>query len=710
MAKMAKAGALTLRFLGELEIRRGATAMRLPQSRKTLALLAYLVVSGAPHRRERLCSLFWDVADDPRAALRWSLSKLRPLIDDGDALRLVSQSGSICFEARGATVDFLRVRERLAGGTAPLSITALRDLVPEFRGDFLDGIELPDFFGFQSWCLAQREEARRLHAKVRRALVERLASRPAEALEHAQQLSTLEPYDEEAHAAMVRLLVALGRVPEAERQSALAARLLEELGVPVAGHLREALSHPTGVTAAVVPVSRGVARAPTAGAVSAEGAPETRYARNGDVSIAYQVTGTGPIDLVLVPGWVSHVEYAWEVPSYARFLRRLASFARLILLDRRGTGLSDRVANLPSLEERMEDTRAVMDAAGSRRAALFGISEGGPICLTFAATYPERTAALVLGNTTARMLEAPDYPQGWPREVFEGFLRRLENWGNGHSVDMLAPSVADDPEFRRSWARFERFAVSPAGFQTLMRMTATIDARHTLSVVTAPTLIVHRVGDRILRVEAARYMAERIRGARLVELPGTDHFLWVGDADGVLDEVEEFLTGVRGTREADRQLMTLLFTDIANSTARAARLGDRNWVELIARHDAVVRRQLAAFHGAEINHLGDGFLATFDGPARAIRCATRIVGATRDIGLEVRAGVHTGECERHEGQLRGLALHIGARVAAAAEPGEVLVSQTVRDLIAGSAIMLESRGRHTLKGIPGEWGLYAVRA
>lgn len=700
----ATADVLTLRFLGEMEIRRGATAVPLPQSRKTRALLAYLVMSGGPHRRERLCSLFWDVADDPRAALRWSLSKLRPLIDDPDAPRLVSRGGSIGFEARGAMVDLLRAREHLVGGTERLSVEALRDLAREFRGDFLDGLELAEFFSFQSWRLAQREEARRLHAKVRRALVERLAARPAEALEHAQHLAALEPYDEATHAAVVRLLVALGRVPEAEQQSALSARMLGELGVPVVGPLREALSAP-----AAAPASQGAAPSPPAGAVAARPAPETRYARNGDVSIAYQVTGDGPVDVVLVPGWVSHVEYAWEEPSYARFLKRLASFARLILLDRRGTGLSDRVAGLPTLEERMEDTRAVMDAAGCRRAALFGISEGGPICLTFAATYPERTTALVLCNTAARMLEAPDYPQGWRREVFEEFLRRLEHWGNGDSVDLLAPSVATDPDFRRSWARFERFAVSPSGIQTLLRMTADIDARCALPAITAPTLIVHRVGDRILPVAAARYMAGRIPGARLVELPGDDHFLWVGDVDGVLDEVEEFLTGVRGTREADRQLMTLLFTDIADSTARAARLGDRDWGQLIARHDAIVRRELATFRGAELNHLGDGFLAAFDGPARAIRCATRIIAATRDIGLAVRAGVHTGECERHEGQLRGLALHIGARVAAIAEPGEVLVSQTVRDLIAGSAIALESRGHHALKGVPGEWGLYAVR-
>jgi len=723
--KAGKPAPLAIRLLGDLEVLRGETPVRLPQSRKTRALLTYLVVSGTPHRRERLCSLLWDVADDPRAALRWSLSKLRALVDDPDAPRIVAAGETIGFEPRGAVVDVHHLRQRLAAGVESLATDELRELAREFRGDFLDGLELPDFFGFQSWRLAQREEARRFHAKVRRALAERLAASPEEALEHARKLAELEPYDEDAHAAVVRLLLALGRAREAEQQREHAVRVLEDLHVPLEGALRPA-SGSRGDAAACAPSAAGVSGGRGAersgGAASSSGmaspplaalgpgaTPETRYARNGDVSIAYQVVGEGPVDVVLVPGWVSHVEYAWEEPSYARFLKRLASFSRLILLDRRGTGLSDRVADLPSREERMEDTRAVMDAVGCERAAMFGISEGGPICITFAATYPERTAALVLCNTTARMLEAPDYPHGWRRADFDNFLRHLEVWGTGRSVNLLAPSVARDPEFRRSWARFERFAVSPSGFQMLMRMVADIDARHALSAVTAPTLVVHRAADRILKTSGARYLAEHIRGARYVELPGEDHFLWVGDVEAVLGEVEEFLTGVRGTPEVDRQLMTLLFTDIANSTARAALLGDRYWAELLARHDAVVRRELAAARGTEIDHLGDGFLVAFDGPARAIRCAGRIIAATRELGLDLRAGVHTGECERLEGRVRGLALHIGARVAAEAEPGEVLVSQTVRDLIAGSAIELADRGSRPLKGVPGEWRLYAVR-
>lgn len=704
-AKTAPVEPLVLRFLGDIEIRRGDSSLRLPQSRKTRALLAYLVVSAKPHRREQLCSLLWDVTDDPRAALRWSLSKLRPLVDDVGAPRIVSDGDNIGFEARGATVDITTVRARLAAGTEALTAEELGELAAEFRGDFLDGLELPDFFRFQSWCLAQREEARRLHAKVRRALVERLATDPEEALTHARKLAQLEPYDEDAHASLVRVMAALGRTTEAAQQCALSTRMLEQAGVPSSGRLRQALSTPASTTAP----QHTVGSATTVGTSSVIAAPQTRYARNGDVSIAYQVVGNGPIDLVLVPGWVSHVEYAWEVPSYARFLNRLSSFARLILLDRRGTGLSDRVADLPSLEERMEDTRAVMDAAGFQRAALFGISEGGAICATFAATYPERTSALVLANTTARILEGPDYPHGPSREEFDRFMQRLDDWGTGHTVKVFAPSAAEDPEFVRSWARLERFAVSPAGIRQLLRMNADIDARHVLSAISAPTIVLHRADDRIIPAAGGRYMAGRISGAHYVEVPGADHFLWTSNVDVMLDEIERFLTRVRASDECDRQLMTLLFTDVAESPTDAARSNDRNRTERLARHGVMVRRELATFRGSEIRHTGDGLLAGFDGPARAIRCATSIIAAGRAAGLDVRAGVHTGECERHQGRLRGLALDIGARVAAMAEPGEVLVSQTVRDLIAGSTIALESRGAHALEGVPGQWSLYAVR-
>ena len=437
--------------------------------------------------------------------------------------------------------------------------------------------------------------------------------------------------------------------------------------------------------------------------------PETKYARSGDVSIAYQVVGDQGPDLVLVPGWVSHVEYFWDEPGFAAVLRRLATFCRLLLLDRRGTGLSDRVSELPSIEERMDDVRAVMDAAGSERAAVFGVSEGGPMCITFAATYPDRTSALILYGTYARLTRAPDYPTGMPAEALDKFIDLVSGaWGTGVSARAFAPSAADDEAFRRAWGRLERNAVSPAGIRTLLRMLHATDVRHILPILRVPTLILHRQGDQVAHVEGARYMVARIPGAKYVELPGDDHIPWIGETGDLLDEVEEFLTGVRHGPEADRVLATVMFTDIVESTRRAAELGDRRWREVLDAHHAIVRRELARFLGREIDTAGDGFLASFDGPARGIRCALAAVDGARRLGLKIRAGLHTGECELMGEKLGGIAVHVGARVAASARPGEVLVSSTVRDLVAGSGIRFEERGAHALKGVPGEWTLYAV--
>ncbi len=439
--------------------------------------------------------------------------------------------------------------------------------------------------------------------------------------------------------------------------------------------------------------------------------PETRYARSGDVNIAYQVVGEGPPDLVYVLGWVSHVELLWEEPASARFLERLASFSRLVLFDKRGTGLSDRVAEaeLPTLEQRMDDVRAVMDAAGVERAALLGLSEGGPMCLLFAATYPERTAALVLMGAYARRLRADDYPFGAAPESYDTFLDEIrDHWGGPVGLEVRAPSLAGDAAFASWWANYLRMSASPGAALALTRMNRDIDVRHVLPTIGVPTLVLHRVGDRSLPVEGSRYLAERIPGARLVEFPGDDHLPWLGDQDVILDEIEEFLTGVRRGPEPDRVLATVLFTDVVGSTARAAELGDRSWRELLARHHALVRRELERWRGREVDTAGDGFLATFDGPARAIRCACAARDAVRDLGLELRAGLHTGECEIVGSNVAGIAVHIGARVAALAGAGEVLVSSTVRDLVAGSGIVFSERGEHELKGVPEKWRIYAV--
>jgi pimeloyl-ACP methyl ester carboxylesterase len=437
--------------------------------------------------------------------------------------------------------------------------------------------------------------------------------------------------------------------------------------------------------------------------------PETRYARSGDVNIAYQVVGEGPRDLVLVPGWVSNIEVFWEEPSVARFFQRLASFTRLILFDKRGTGLSDRVSDLPNLETRMDDVRAVMDAVRSTRAALLGYSEGGPMCALFAATYPERTTALVMIGSFPRRTWVPEYPYGPTREEYDRFIETtVREWGGLVALESRAPSMAADPRFRDWWARLLRQSASPGANRALLTMNSEIDIRHILPAIRVPTLLLHNTGDRTVPVEGSRYMAERIPGAKYVELAADDHLPFVGNADAILDEVEEFLTGVRRGAEPDRVLATVLFTDIVDATQKASELGDRRWRDLLEAHHTIVREQLAKFRGREIDTAGDGFLAAFDGPARAVRAACSISDGVRPLGVEIRAGLHTGECEVMGPKLGGIAVHIGARVAALGHAGEVLVSSTVRDLVAGSGLRFEDRGTHALKGVPGEWHLFAV--
>jgi pimeloyl-ACP methyl ester carboxylesterase len=439
--------------------------------------------------------------------------------------------------------------------------------------------------------------------------------------------------------------------------------------------------------------------------------PTTRYARSGDYSIAYQVVGEGKFDLVFVPGFVSHVEHAWEDPDYAHFLGRLASFSRLILFDKRGTGLSDRVPveKLPTLEERMDDVRAVMDAAGSEQAALFGVSEGGPMSMLFATTYPERVLALVLYGTYAKRVRADDYPWGPTADQHLAFLDAVQReWGGPSQVDTWAPSVADDDRFKRWWAKYLRLGASPAAARAVLAMTRDIDVREILPAIRVPTLIIHRTGDRRIDVDGSRYIASRIPNAQFVELAGVDHLVWVGDADAVVGEMEEFLTGTRHSAEPNRVLATVLFTDMVESTSRAVQLGDARWRALISDHDHLVRGELTRFRGREIDRRGDGFLAIFDGPARAIRCALSIVGRAHELGIQIRAGLHTGELDKIESGIAGIAVHIGARVMSLAGPDEVLVSSTVRDLVAGSGLVFAEKGTYELKGVPGSWLILRV--
>ena len=440
--------------------------------------------------------------------------------------------------------------------------------------------------------------------------------------------------------------------------------------------------------------------------------PPTQFARSGDASIAYQVVGDGPLDLVLVLGFATHLELQWESPAFARFFERLSSFSRLIIFDKRGTGLSDPVTEVPTLEQRIDDVRAVMDAAGSERAALLGISEGGPMSVLFAATHPERVSALVLYGAMGRTTEAPDYPWASPAEALREAATEFiaPYWGQQAEgmVELFAPSFAGDPQVAEFTARLERSAASPAMVQQIFEMFLDIDVRAILPTIHVPTLVIHRHGDRVVSRHAGQELAEQIPSARYVELPGIDHLPWAGDSEGVLGEIEEFLTGARAVPEADRVLATVMFTDIVGSTERAAEAGDARWRELLAAHQAAVRRELGRFRGREVKTLGDGSLATFDGPARAVRCGRAIVEAARAQGVDVRIGLHCGEVEVMGEDVGGIAVHIAARVGALAGGGEVLVSSTVKDLVAGSEISFADRGAKQLKGVPDEWRLFAA--
>jgi pimeloyl-ACP methyl ester carboxylesterase len=437
--------------------------------------------------------------------------------------------------------------------------------------------------------------------------------------------------------------------------------------------------------------------------------PETRYAFNGEIALAYQVLGDGPLDLVFVPGFVSHLECGWEEPSYARFLRRLAAFSRLILFDKRGTGLSERLVSPPTLEQRMDDVRVVMDTAGSERAAVLGVSEGGAMAALLAATYPDRVSALILYGPTIKYAWAPDYPWGTKPEELESLDREWrQEWGSPLGLEWLAPSMTGDHRFRQWWARYLRLAGSPAIISTNRRMNMEIDVRSALPSIHVPALILNRAEDHDVPIEAARYAAGQIPGAKLVELPGEDHFWWVGDTDAVADEIEEFLTGARQVSEPDRVLATVLFTDIVDSTRRAAEIGDRRWRDLLGSHNAVLREVVGRFRGRAIKSTGDGFLATFDGPARALQAAFAIHEETGKLGIGVRAGLHTGEIELIGDDVGGIAVHIAARVLAQALPGEVWSSRTVKDLVVGSGFKFQERGIYELKGVPDEWRLFSV--
>ena len=435
--------------------------------------------------------------------------------------------------------------------------------------------------------------------------------------------------------------------------------------------------------------------------------PTTKYTRSGEVSLAYQIVGEGPVDIVFIAGSISHLEYSWTTPTFARLYNGLAEFSRLIIFDKRGTGMSDRDAGIATMEERMDDVRAVMDAVGSEQAAIYGISEGGPISAMFAATYPARTRALILRGTFPRIVAAPDWP-GIPRDVWEaGIEDTVAHFGRGLDLRQWAPSVADDVDAQAWWATLERMGGSPSAARRLLTMNGDIDVRAVLPTIQVPTLVLHRRGDRVVPFSAGEYMASHIPGAKLVAFDGDDH-LPCGNESEMIGEIEEFLTGTRRDAPIDRELATVVFTDIVGSTETASRLGDSEWRRVLDRHDAAARKIATHYGGRVVKSTGDGVLAMFDGPARGARFASDLARQLSSIGLEQRAGIHTGEVEVRGDDIGGIAVHIAARISALAGAGETLTSRTLKDLTAGSGLMFEDRGMHSLKGVPEEWQLYVV--
>jgi class 3 adenylate cyclase len=438
---------------------------------------------------------------------------------------------------------------------------------------------------------------------------------------------------------------------------------------------------------------------------------ETKYASSGDVNIAYQVRGEGALDLVFVPGFISHVEHLWEEPGLARFFNRLGSFARLIVYDRRGTGLSDRLGRAATHDEEIADLETVLDAVGSERAALMAYTVGGQLASLFAATRPERTAALLMYATIARATFAEDYSWAHSKEDRDRRMAEMAaNWGQGSLLENIAPSAAGDARLKAWMGRMERLSISPGSLRQMTDAIGQTDVRDIVAEIRVPTLIVHRADDQLIDPGHSRYLAETIPGAKYVELPGRDNYPGI-DPDQIADEIEEFLTGGRRVAEPERALLTVLFTDICDSTRRASELGDQRWRDLLASHDSIVRKELQRFSGHEVKTIGDGFLAVFDGaPTRAVRCAQAIARAAGEIGVDVRAGLHTGECELMGEDVGGMAVHIGARISALAQPGEVLTSSTLREAVLGSPLEFDDRGAHALKGVPGEWRVYAHAA
>jgi len=731
-------GRVRFLVLGPLEIFDGERPVPLGSAKQRLLLAALLVHANTVVSVDRLADLLWgdEPPADAAATLQSYVSRLRAVLEPqraggGPGRVLVTQPPGYLLRVGGEELDRIRferlVREGRVAQSDGDSAAAARRL-----GEALGLWRGPALVDFAYEPFAQAEAARldelRVSALDDRIEAELALGRHRELVGDLEAAARDHPLRERLWGHWMLALYRSGRQAEALRAyQELRARLGEELGITPTAELvaleeaivlqKPELDWVPSAPAAIGPgalarhdtMHPGVVRTDSAMAV-----PKTRYAKTADgVHVAYQVIGDGPFDLVEVGGFVSHLEFAWESPEYAHLLRRLANFARVICFDKRGTGMSDPVPvhALPTLEQRMDDFRAVLDAVGSEQAALFGESEGGQMAALFAATYPERTRALVTYGAYARLRSAPDYPPGMPDDYLEAFASEMEaTWGEITERSVWAVNATRDPRFRDWLGRWARNSASPGAAATLLRMDYEIDVRPVLPAIRVPTLVLHRVDDPLVGVDHARYLAAHIPGAKYVELPGDDRLVFAGDVDRLVDEIEEFLTGHPPEPDPDRILATLLFTDIVDSTRRASELGDQRWRQVLDRHDDIVRRELERFRGREVTATGEGFLAAFDGPARAVQCALAAAAAVRCLGLELRVGVHTGECEQRGVSLGGIAVHIAAGVAALAQAGQVLVSRTVTDLVAGSGLEFTDHGEHELEGVPGNWQLFAAQA
>ena len=726
-------------MLGPLEVLDGDSQVPLGSAKQRLLLAALLVHANAVVSVDRLADILWGDAPpaDAAATLRNHVSRLRATLDPSRAAGdpggvLVTRPPGYVLRVEQDQVDTGRFETLVAEGRVALR-EGEPDAAAERLGEALALWRGPALAEFADEPFAQAEAARldelRLSALEDRIEAELAQGRHGEVIGDLEVAARDNPSRERLWARWMLALYRCGRQAEAlGAYRELRVHLGEELGItpsPELVALEEAIvlqkpeldwvPTPPQPVAADALTRDGATHGDPLGSAPAVVVPKTRYAKGSDgVHIAYQVSGDGPLDLVVVPGFISHIQVAWETPEYAHFIRRLSGFARVICFDKRGTGISDPVPvhALPTLEQRMDDVRAVMDTVGSDAAVIFGYSEGGQMAALFAATYPERTRALVLYGTYARIRSDPDYPPGVPEEVLEALVGEMEaHWGEvTELLTVFASSATRDQRFKDWLGRYAQNSASPGTAVTLLRMNNEIDVRSALPAVSVPALVLHRVDDPLIGVEHARYLAEHIPGAKYVELPGDDHLVFTGDVDRLTDEIEEFLTGHRPEPNPDRILATLLVTDIVDSTRRAAELGDRRWHVMLDRHDEVMRCEFERFRGREVTATGDGFLAAFDGPARAVQCALAATEAARRLGVELRVGVHTGECEQRGDQLGGIAVHIAARVAALAQPGEVLASRTVPDLVAGSGLEFSARGEHQLKGVPGTWPLFAAES